>query len=163
MPGDGIPQFASPGTRGSGETVAVSQRPEIQVIDQNLTSTVTSGGNEVVEIFAPEGSIYKPISLYVDVDGIDGASGDHFVFIKTYKGVSISFAKASATDGIQFNNSEWRSAAAREPSDTAATLQAIQSARASSEQPIEINYDNATDSDQTAPRTVRLVVEEVSY
>lgn len=162
----GREDFTTPPTSssvGDTGTLAVSERPEVTPVDVSQGDTVKSGGAETVSVFAPSGSNYNLRAAFIQAPGV-GASGFHEFIVQTAGKVRILRMVADAGGALRFDNGQIVAANnTRSPQSEAAQQIAVQNARASEEQPLEIRYLNDTDEDQTRERKIRLMFEEVSY
>lgn len=157
----GRPDFSTPGTNGSEQTVATTNRPEVESTDVTRRKTLSPGDEEQIEIFAPEGSIYRVKALFFRTPG-PGGNGSHKLVVKSQGEVTALKAFSSAGDRLRHSGSTWEDATikARPPGSTA---QAIANLRATADAPISLAYTNESDTDQTGTRSYLLTFEEVSY
>lgn len=160
----GVPQWAQSGTQGSGETVAVSNRPEINLIQNSSSTTVAaSGGAETIEVYAPTGSVYQAFGMHLEVGSTGGSTGADHLFDVTTQSKGGTQGRSDAQNAIKWNHGEWQTADTPIPSDPTAAYQAMDNLRATENGPIRILYKNLTDASQTKTRTMDLLFEEVSY
>jgi hypothetical protein len=165
----GRPDFTTPGSGGSGQRVSVSNRPEIKVIDATATGTVSAGESENISVFAPSGSVYKVVNVYMQAPGIGSATtGDHGLSIRgsNMANGQATVGRSSYGDEVRYQYSSWQSSTLGgfpQPETEPTTLLAVQSVRATENKEIRVKYTNFTDADQTGDRSVMLLVEEESY
>lgn len=161
----GRPEFSQPGTRGGGQTVATQDRPNVKVVDLSQTTTVAAGSTENLETFAPSESLYRIVGAKIIAPPPTGAaSGFHIFKILTGGGIALLAGRSGYQTDIRFHRSYWRTAnEVSEPPNEAAQQEAISSLKATESQPVEIEYQNQTDVDQTDNRTIKLLVEEATY
>lgn len=162
----GRPQFAQAGTKGGGDVVATTNRPEVKHISQTNTASVASGASENIEIYAPTGSVYQTQSmrLYVPADGT-ATSGSHYFVIKSIDNVMALGRGGSVYNSrVYYNFANWKTADnAQEPSDGAAQQAIVDNLWATENSPIRIKYGNSTDAAQDNSREYQFVVREDSY
>lgn len=161
----GRPEFSQPGTEGGGQTVAVQQRPEIGFQELSQSSTLASGTDELVEVYAPEGMVYNLRFLQFRVGENTGAgatSGNHLI---TPREDTLAFlrGKSSHDQSLEFSRNQWTSANSEKQPTGAAAVQAIQVARATATEPIVLRYKNGTDAEQPNSRDWTIQYDEVSY
>lgn len=164
MPGK---QFATPGTKGSGETVAVSNRPEVAKVTATQTGSVGSGNNEFTYVYAPTGSIYRvrSLAMHVPADGT-ATTGKHIVSMRSANLSSLQDlqGRANYNTDLQFQWSHWLSAdVAAYPPNGAAAKMAVESGIATEDSAIGFKYVNETDAAQDNDRDYRFVAEENTY
>jgi len=161
----GRPDFSQAGTQRSGQTVATNNRPEVEGIIADASTTVAAGDSETVEVYAPTTAIFNVFAVRQQAPAPDGAaSGAHRVVIKGAGGARATYAQSSFDQAVNWDYAEFRSADVEQrPSDPVAAVQAIQALKATENEAIVFHYFNSTDDDQTGTREYRLGVEEVSY
>lgn len=161
----GRPDFSTPGTMGSGQTIAVSNRPELRTVDATQTGTLASGETEVTEVYAPTGSIYDSFNIFVRVDNpSSAASGNHYVYVETSGNVRSLFGKSDYATWVRFQHSAWMDANLEVwPTDEAAAMLAVGALKASENQPVRFSYNNQTDVEQPNDRIYKIAVEEQQY
>lgn len=166
----GRPDFTTPGSGGSGQTVAVSNRPEIKGIALNSTTTVTAGSSETQEVYAPSGSIYKLLGFSVNIQppGEGSATtGSHRVeFRPLGSSIRTLEGEASYTTQLYFDRTQWTSVTTEYPANNSGEIgSAIRRSWASENQPLAVVYRNNTDVDHvaTSTRYLQLLVQEVTY
>jgi len=162
----GRPQFSTEGTLGGGQHLATHNRPELETVTREITSTVpASGGTATVEIFAPTGSNYNVQDLEIQATAPAGAgSGVHDVRVDPVNHVFSLYGEANFGTNLVFTGGHWFSAdSAVQPTNEAAQAIQVKGLRATDSAPLSFVYENTTDADQNNTITFRLVVEEVSY
>jgi|GEM_PF-3255394 len=161
----GRPDFSQAGSQGSGQTLAVSNRPELQVIEASKTTTVNSDGSERVEIYAPTGSIYSVVECWIKIVSPSGAStGSHFLNIRGAGAISSISGQSSHDININFLAGEFKSANESEiPTEPVNQHRQMTGLKATENRPIQINYINNTDAAHSSERIIKFVVEEDSY
>lgn len=161
----GRPDFSQPGSQGSGQTVAVSNRPEIHQFNLNQTADVASGGSQQTDLFAPSGSIYKVRGHFFRADPPStAASGGHEVFLGATNSVGMLKGLSNYNTKLHWVCSRWKSADTEQaPSGEAAAIEALRSVRATENESLYYNYRNNTDVTQTNNRTISIIVEEERY
>lgn len=161
----GRPDFSQSGTAGGGQTVAVTERPEIIDNDVTKTANVAAGDVERVEFYAPTGAVWEAQNLYLDApsDG-DAASGDHRFTVQSASGFTVTRGVSNYTEAVRFSLSHWKAASnSSSPSSDEAQLLAVQGLIATENKPIAVRYVNKMDVAQEKTREYRLPVKEVSY
>lgn len=165
----GRPDFSTPGTAGSGQSLAVQQRPQVESETISRGTTVAAGSDDVVEIYAPVGSVYNFLQIDLRVGAVSGASsGLHFFDVAAGNTdalpVSELFGRSDYTGDLEFRRMNWKDANDKAvPANEAATRSGVRNLRATENSPVTVTYSNDTDGDQTATRQITYVVEEVSY
>lgn len=158
--------WATRGTRGSEETLAVNDRPEFETKDVTQTSDVASGGTEVVEVYAPTDSLYRLLWMDVKVQPPGSATAnDHRMEVKPADpGPQGLIGFSDYQTKIEFNNRVWQSANSyQQPSNEAAQGANVAALRASNSLPLTFKYSNNTDVTQSNQRRIRLVLERSDY
>lgn len=161
----GRPQFAQVGTKGGGDVIAVNQRPNVKKINETQTDTVAAGNSEKVEIYAPTGSAYNLLllDLYVGPDG-DWTNGDHRLELNYGASYSVVRGISSYTDPVSWRYNKWQSATDEQnPNTENAQALAVEKLRATENQALQAIYTNNGDATQENNRSLRFVVEEVTY
>jgi hypothetical protein len=161
----GRPDFSTAGSQGSGQTMAITQRPELSFIETINNDTISAGGSETVEVYAPVGSIYNVKLARVYCIAPSGTSGNHSFKIQSV-GNSMTAIYGESTSGseLNFNYSQWVAAdSTQQPSDSAAQALQEKKLMATENNPITTTYNNDSDGEQTNNRVYRFVVEEASY
>jgi len=161
----GRPEFSQPGTQGGGQTVATQNRPNIITLDETQTDTVSVGGSEVVEVYAPTGSVYNVKAIAMRCQPPDGAAdGDHRMYISTSGGQRVLWGNSKFDNQIRYQYSVWLDAnKSQYPNTEAAQALAEKGLKATEIKPIQFNYSNNTDVDQTNERVYNLLIEQVTY
>ena len=161
----GRPDFSQAGTQGGGQTVAITERPEIQILDLDQTGDVSSGQLETIEVFAPTGSVYTVQQMFLKAPAISGATGTaHIMYIGNTPKLNATRGDANPTSELMFRNGHWDKADVdKQPPDPAAVTLSLQTVTATENRPLKITYYNLTDNTQTSKRTIRLTVKEASY
>lgn len=159
----GRPQFAQAGTFGGGQTVATTNRPELKAANLDQSTTVGSGDQENIEVYAPTGSIYRVVGMLIDIDGISGATSYHRCELKSVGNSTILKGRSGATDPVEFFGSTWQSATNVAQPGTGDCSGAVRCLRATESSPLTVFYYNGTDSSQSNSRRYRLTFEEESY
>lgn len=162
----GLPQFAQRGTRASGEQVSVVSRPELQLVTPTQTDTVAIDEREDVEVYAPTGSIYSALSAYAQVDPVSAAtSGNHRMQFGSFgAATTLTRGTSSYNTAIAWNTHNWDTADAnQDPTETVAQGNALEQLKATENSAMGLTYVNTTDAEQTAQRTYKFVIEEVTY
>jgi hypothetical protein len=166
----GRPDFSQPGSQGSGQTVAVSNRPKITKVEQTGTATVGSGNNEIIELYAPSDAIYRAINMRLELGaGVapsNPTSGAHEfdVLPAALDASEIMMGSSTFDAGLRWKYSEWDMANDRQkPTNGAAAFNAMKSLVATEDQPIQIYYKNKTDASISLDRDYYFVFEEQSY
>jgi hypothetical protein len=165
----GRPDFTTPGSGGSGQRVAVSNRPEVQVITASQTDDISAGGTELIDVFAPSGSVYRVKAMSIDIDPPGSATtGAHSIGMRSASASALSSMKGKSEYSARlfFQYSYWENSSANgypKPPTNEAQIMAIQNALATENQPLRFKYVNDTDVVQSNERKIKLVVEEESY
>lgn len=160
----GRPDFSQPGTVGSGQTVAVTERPEIVTVDASQTGSVSAGVTETTEVYAPIGAVYRVVGAKMRVPSdATATTGDHRIFLASGGVESVEGVSAYSSE-VFWNHYEWQTADIRaRPSNETSKLTALQSLKATENTPMKVKYHNNTDAAQDNDRSYTFVVEEVSY
>lgn len=161
----GRPQFAQQGTRGSGDTVAVSDRPEITNVDASTSSSIASGNSEQTEIYAPTGSLYFPMAMWIRCDAdADATTGNHQFIVRTSGNVKVGKGRSTYNTAINYQHQHWHTADHTQyPNDEAAQAMIPERMAATENEPITIGYYNNTDVAQENNRRRQLTMKEVTY
>ena len=163
MPGG--KQFATPGTKGSGEKVAVSERPEVLNIEADSANSIASGDSYTVDVFAPTGSIYQVFGL-VAVGPTDNneTAGYHRWRIQDVTNYAQLDFESDYTEAVAYDRSHIRVANQKQlPSTEIAQQNQVHQMRATEDSAISLVYDNETDTSTGRSVVVRLAVQEDSY
>lgn len=160
----GRPQFAQSGTQGSGQTVAVNNRPEIESITQNQSGDLAAGGGEITEIYAPTGAVYQVTNAFLRGKAIGSAtSGRHEIIVKS-AGSNVMVGGSVYNSVVEWDQGYWSTADERQyPPNEVVALQLMHNLRATENRPLGIVYKNNTDATQTQERSVSFDVIEESY
>jgi len=162
----GRPDFSAAGSQGSGQTVAINQRPELQLVDATQTGSVASGATEYIRIYAPSGSIYQSVVAFaVDINRPGGTSGYHRLDGRSLEISEGQGWRASAdrSDSLSYQYSAWGGTKSQIPADDNVMYRAIRDLMATENEPILLQYKNRTDTEQTSDRKIRFGLKEVSY
>lgn len=161
----GRPEFSQPGTEGGGQTVATQDRPEPVDFSVDTSETIAAGENETVEINPPEGAVYRLIALYTRADPVDAATdGRQEMRVRPLATFMATRARATYDQPLSFESGHWIKADVQEdPPEKSAQQLAIQELIATKDSPIQIEYINNTDADQTANRSYRAVLEKRTF
>lgn len=161
----GRPDFSQAGSNGSGQTVAVTQRPELTSINADTTTTVGSGATEITEVYAPTGSIYSVQALYMACTSDSNATtGDHTIHARPMDFGTVLYGQANYNTTLEFGQGQWKSAdVSKLPSDPAASATIVGQMRATEGSALVFKYENNTDAAQDNKRAYDLIVEETSY
>lgn len=166
----GRPDFSTPGTRGSGDTVAVSERPEIDQLDLTQTTTVNAGATETIELYAPTGSIYEPIDLRImvppveDSDGNTATGGGHIMRVRANPDFSSLYGRSSYDTALRFQYGSWFTAdQSKYPASDAIAREQMNAQIATENSPLRFEYFNDSDAAQAQNRAILLTVKEMSY
>lgn len=165
----GRPPWSQAGTEGGGQTVAMTERPEIVKQDVSQTVSVAAGSTEVVEVYAPTGGIYsvRHLRMKVSADG-NATSGEHTMQLVSTAGNGTGIRATTGTSNynstVSFYAGEWYSAdVSQGPTDGGALQAKVGRTKATETEPIQLKYMNNTDAAQDNERQLRVVLEEVSY
>lgn len=162
----GRPQFAQPGTSGGGQTVAVTDRPELDTLNVDQSGSLASGATETVDVFAPTGSVYElqAAQMKVNPDGT-ATSGTHQLQVRPMgASIPLIYGKSGYTTAVSWWRGYWESAGqTAAPPDDAAAVMNLQQAKATENAPFQLSYTNNTDAAQDNDRIYRLFVREDSY
>ena len=161
----GRPDFSQAGSQGSGQVVATTDRPELVSISQVETSDLPAGTTETVDIFAPSGSIYRPLNVDLSVASPSGSSnGIHQLTLNSLDAVTATFAESNHGDDLRLTTGKWRKATSKkEPTTESAIRASIESLVATENSPIKILYLNDTDVVQAKDRSYEFVMQEDTY
>lgn len=152
------------GTGGSGETVAVTERPEIATIDATQTGSVTAGTTETVEIYAPTGAVYRPVALNINiVADATWTTGDHYVIVRTAGDLNAMLGKSTYAADVRFQYGEWETDDSGQPATSAGQQAVLSNLKATEKSPIKLRYKNNGDAAQDNDRKYSFSFEEVSY
>lgn len=161
----GRPDFSTPGSQGSGQKIAVSQRPEINAVDNSQSGSVASGTTESVEFYAPAGAIWNFRAADLRVSAPSGtSSGNHYMEVSSIGGTLLLRGISTRTSDINFAGTAFKTADSdQSPGTQDAQTLALHSATATENSPVTYTYYNGTDVAQNNGRTYKAVVEEESY
>lgn len=162
----GSPQFSQRGTRGSGETLAVNERPELVRVDGSITNTVPADETVTVDIYAPTGSNYavKEMDLRALPDG-DATSGTHsFVVNSVGAEFYVTYGESTYDSKLTYRYGVWTNANS-DQTPTSSEMQArnVRNMKATENDPVKLDYRNRADAAQENTVDIRFVMEEVSY
>lgn len=162
MPG---PEFATPGTKGGGQTVAVNDRPQIETVDVSQSGSVTSGTTETVEIYAPSKATYSVRSMFVLAQAdADATSGDHAFRFRPVNDHTAIEGKSDYNGRLGWDLGHFVSAnLSVHPSNEAAQVLTAQKLQATESAPLVVEYANNTDAAQENSRTYNFVFERRDY
>lgn len=161
----GRPDFTTPGSGGSGQTVATTSRPEVTHISQSNTASVAAGTSETVEIYAPVGSIYRVLSMDLSVAAdATATTGDHQFKVQDSHPISVLLGRSSGTTALIWRYGTWRSADLdKRPTDAVVALEQLFRMTATENAPIRVQYTNNTDAAQDNTRRTKMTMQEDSY
>ncbi|POG56682.1 hypothetical protein [Haloferax marisrubri] len=153
------------GTKESGETLAVNNRPKVLRKDLTQTSTLTAGESETVELYAPSGSVYTVKGAALIAKPPSGATGGtHFFQVESLGKVAVLLGRSDYTAQVKWNNGHFFTAnQTMEPAEESAAIQSFYGSMATADEPVRVEYYNNLDVDQTNERTIEFLIEEVSY
>lgn len=161
----GRPDFSAAGSQGSGQTLAMTSRPEVKVIREEQTTSLAAGSVETVEIYAPAGSVYNVLQLAIraPVPGTAGA-GDHTFRMKSgIQGRSQMVGTSDFSTDLNYNYSHFVTVTTATPSNEVIQAGIQERLRATENTPLRFDYANNLDVANANTREYYLVVEEVSY
>lgn len=161
----GRQDFSAPGSKGSGQTVAVTNRPEMKEVVASVTGSVAAGASETVEVYAPTGSVYTARSMFLQVSA-DGnwASGDHVIKVKPINSRDILYMQSDYLTDLLYQFGEIRSANnLSKPSTAELQRMVMGSLIATENSPITVEYRNRADAAQDNARNYEFTMEENSY
>jgi len=161
----GRPEFSQPGTRKSGETVAVNSRPDVKLVDETQNLTIPVDGNAAVEVYAPTDSVYNVRGMVIRTPdpSEDGATtGTLTAQVKTTGSLSMLKAKEGPEGGPVWANGVWK-ASSQEPANEAAQVASLQAMKATDDSSFRWEMFNNTDVEVSGEFELIVVVEEVSY
>lgn len=153
------------GTLGSGETLAINNRPDVQTLDVSQTGSVASGSTEKVEVYAPTGSVYefRNVKFQVNADA-NATSGDHQIQVRPVNQMAALRGKSNYNTKVQADGGGWRTADLIDwPQTEAGFMATINNLRATDSKALTLTYVNNTDAAQDNERTYQLYYGEVSY
>lgn len=157
----GRPEFSQPGTKGSGESVAVQDRPNIKTIEVNNSETLTSGSSENTRVYAPENAVYRVIAMgYKAPAPPNASSGSHYMYLVSGETALITRGVQNSTDTLQYTRNYWKQSSTADPTTEIAQSNAVQASVADANNGLRFTYSNQSDVDQTETRTIKLVIEE---
>jgi len=162
----GRPPWSQSGTRGSGQIIASTDRPEIETSKVTPSGDLAAGSSETTEIYAPTNAIYRLQSWRFQVEPIGAATtGTHKYFLRPAgSGAFTAFIASSSFDNQVNVNPTIRSADKKKvPNSAHAQLQSLDDSIATENNPIQITYKNGTDAAQNSDRNVRLVLRRDDY
>lgn len=158
------PEFSQPGTRNSGEHLAVQSRPGINYQDVSQTANVAAGASESVVVTAPVGAILRLRNLQMVAPGIGAATtGTQGIEVKPLNKLQAIRGTNTYNAELKFDRSQWDTASTEQPGSKAAQVAAMKGLIADETSGIAINYRNDTDGTQTSARTYKVLFEEVSF
>jgi len=143
----------------------VRNRPYInyQTLDLSSSSEVLPGEREVINVYPPEGFIYKSKALHLFIPPpADATIGTHYFFLSIAGGIDIMSIESNFGDSLYYAKCEVIEATKNiEPHD--ATVQGLipEKLFASEDNPLVISYQNDTDVSQNHTKIIRLLVEGV--
>jgi hypothetical protein len=142
------------GRRQFEKVVASAPREKLQnTINTINTPVAANGGNLIVQLFAPVGSIGRVQNVYVSIPKPVGAtSGNHFFYLRPGSGAgslmqgSTTFDKDLVFNRYQFSDP----AVSLEPSAAGAIITSLKDSQFDDIVPFEMSYFNSTNVIQTA-------------
>lgn len=159
----GRPPWSQAGTEGGGQTVAVSNRPEIEYLSHEITATDGPGSSSEVEIYAPQGSVYRVLNMFLNGPIISAATTGNHRF-RVYSNQRALVGYSAYTSPIVWRYGSWETADSQQsPKDSVVQSRQMANLVATDSTPIRIQYYNNTDADQTNSRNINLTVREDTY
>lgn len=140
------------------------QKLSINSVDLSDNTTVNAGANKTETLQPNAGKIYQIIGLYVSIADPSGStSGTHELRIKYQNNNTYIQIKATTGNIISVNQNLFTGDSAEKPSGTAQQFEIMYYGilYASYDQPLDFEYYNDTDANQTGTRTIQLIVKEV--
>jgi len=163
----GRPDFSQPGSQGSGQTVAVSNRPELVYEDIKKNTQVASGDIERVELYSPTGTVWdvQNMRLHVTAPNNGETSGKNGLRVFSISGsIGVVMGESTYNKDVDWKFGKWVSADnLQRPQSEEAQVAQKQLAQATEKSPLIFQYDNQTDVSNSETRQYRVVVEENSY
>lgn len=163
----GRPDFSQAGSEGSGQTVAVTERPELKTVTANQTGSVSKGTEEVVELYAPAGSVYEVFNLLLVASAdADAAAGNHVFEAAPMNGRNALRGGSNFDTDLDFRAGVFLTAddaSATFPQNATSQTMMMQALRATENNPLVFRYENNLDVAQENQRNIEMQVEEVSY
>jgi len=141
---------------------------KLKVIDLTQTATVNSGADDTQELKPSSGYIYivRGIFCYI-ADPSGSTSGTHDIRVFLINGGATRHTaivcKANTGSAIGINHHNLNGDSLELPSDVGVQNDLLTkgSLMASYDYPIDFNYNNDTDANQTGTRTLKILVEEI--
>lgn len=161
----GRPDFSQAGTAGGGQTVAVTNRPEVEKLSASNTGSLAAGTKETVEFYAPTGSLYRVKN--VDILAIayaNATSGTHRFTINTVGTMTATYGESTYSNPVRAATGIWREANNDQAPTTESAVQGSLGSLVGTENvPIKVIYQNDTDAARDRERRYDLIVLEESY
>lgn len=160
----GRPDFSNPGTQGSGQAMAVQNRPTISNVSSTQTTSVASSTTETVDIYAPSGATYRVLNMQLKVPAdATATTGTHEIGVKPFGAFDVMWGESTYAADVWFTRSHWFSADSQTmPASEDATIDAMASLGATENGALQIYYRNSTDAAQDNNREYTFMFEEVS-
>lgn len=161
----GRPDFTTPGSGGSGQTIATMNRPELQFEETIVSTSLLAGNSETIEVYAPTGSTYDVVNADLLARAPASATtGTHTMRPQTIGGSIVTEGQSDYTQDVRFSRAFWeRANGFAKPASEAAQGAAVRSMRATENQPLSVFYANNTDDSNDQDRKYRFTVSEASY
>lgn len=161
------PPWAQRGTRGSGESIAVQNRPEIDIVDKTRSTEIgAGGGTETVSVYAPEGAIYSPIQVFAYIPADPDATGGADNQLKYRYGLSNSLlvATSNPTSDLLIGYGKVEKAdSSQTPPEPELQNRVLMNARATPEEPINFSFINGANAPHNEERQYKFVFIKEAY
>jgi len=149
----------------SGLAPDVRTRPYIEYSLETIINSdnLSAGYDEVTNIYAPEGFVYKCKGLYLTAPNpLDSTAGKHYFKISSMGACDILYLSSNYSDDLIYNYSQVKMATeSYYPEDKAAQASVIEHLVADSNNAIQIKYYNNTNASQGRERVMKLLLEKV--
>lgn len=160
----GRPDFTTPGTGGSEQTVAINNRPEFRFVTLDQTGDVSAPGGSVSELYAPAGSVFQVNTVIFECPKVsNGDTGVHRVSMFGGGNLKDLTLFNSADSTLKMREGTPQAGTTTFPAPGKGLTQQIERLFATENEPLRFKYFNGGDTTQTGTREIKVVVKELSY
>lgn len=139
------------------DPIPIDYQLDFDSANKDQTTTVTSGGSETVTFTPPSGEAWKLKGFGFYAPGISGAGGtNHQFLVYIWESITLLNGVSNPTDNLAYSSSSLRGTIERWPRTDVAAVLTLKDKIVTPSWPLEVEYQNNTDSDQTSERQYRL-------
>ncbi len=143
----------------------VRTRPYIEYVsvDVSSTSEILSGEEETIELYAPNGYVYRCKAMFLYAPSPSGASsGHHIITVNIVGPIDILYMDSNYNDPITYTRCEvYIASKEHHPTDNTVLGLIPNYLFADENNSLRVKYINSTDVSQTNTRVVRFLIEKV--